>query len=797
MQMKLKILLLSVVCTLMAVCTLYFTSTSVPRSPASVRENSIAKENTSYYQTHVKPIFDNRCVACHACEAAPCQLKLDSYEGVDRGATAAYPKAVKVHEQQQTRIFKDAKTTSGWRKIGFWPVLNRDKNLTAEERLQQSLLYQYVVQGKKQYTSGALEEKAPRAFKECVQDINQFHKDLENPENQNRGMPFGAPALSAAEIKIIENWVAMGSPGPTQEEQHALKTASNRNSIDQWETFLNGTDNRSAWTAKYLYEHLFLAHFHFDDNPGEFFELQRSYPGAPYGSSDEIVTKFPFNDPKQPFVYRFNKVHSTIAHKVHIVYKVNKATLDRLKELFLGTSWGKKEISPISFSEINPFYNFAQIPAKIRYLFMIENSRLIMDFFTRGPVCSGGSRATWVIQDHSWAFFEHPEFDISVTDPQYYDLVKDKLVIPTMDYKDYLWSHYMSRTEQYEKIHAELVAKHFPEGRSLKHIWDGEGTNPNAMLTLYRHAGYSVSVHHGQIGQVPKTFGLMNYATFERIYYDLVAGFNIYGSLKHKINSRLMITQLRRELEDNYLSFLPEKLRRTERKKWYTDKKEERKTYHFVNNKTNIQIKNTDDAAGELATQIISERLNEKTSGPIDVINGHARLGTSATTTSSISDAKSLSANLTLISGVKGGFPQHFPETSYFAFKQADGTTLYYTVIRNRAHFSVHYLFGEEKLIDEEGTTLNILKDFPLSFPVQFFSIDMADAQSFIEQIHNISSLEDYQQLEKKYGIAKGDARFWPYYDHLNQHIMKLDPVNGGVLDINRYGLHHFPEYKF
>jgi hypothetical protein len=609
-------------------------------------------------------------------------------------------------------------------------------------------------------------------------------------------MPFGAPALSAAEIQTIEDWIAIGSPGPTAAQQLSLKTATNRKSIDQWEKFLNGADNQSAWTAKYLYEHLFLAHFHFDDNPGEFFELQRVDPNAPQGSIDEIVTKFPFNDPKQKFVYLFTKVYSTIAHKVHIVYKVKSATLARLKDLLLGTSWGKKEITPVSYTEINPFYNFAQIPAKIRYLFMIENSRLIMDFFTRGPVCSGGSKATWVVQDHSWAFFEHPDYDVSVNVPNYFDLVKDKLVIPTMDYKDHLWGHYMGRTEKFEKNHADLVAKQFPEGRSLKHIWDGEGSNPNAMLTIYRHAGYSVSVHHGQVGEIPKTFGLINYATFERIYYDLVAGFNIYGSLKHKINSRLMITQLRRELEDNYLSLLPEKLRRTERKKWYTDKKEERKTYHFVNSKTDVQIQDTDNAASELATQIINDRLNEKTAGPIDPINGHARLGTSTTTTSAITDAKSLSANLRFISGVRGGFSQYFPEISYFGFNQTDGAIHYYTVIRNRAHHSVHYLFGEEKLIDEEGTTLNILKDFPLSFPVQFYTIEMADAQAFIEQIHNISSQEDYQQFEKKYGIPKGDIRFWPYYDHLNAHIMKLDPVNGGVLDINRYGLHHFPDYK-
>ena len=38
------------------------------------------------YIEDVKPVLDNRCVVCHACYDAPCQLKLSSAEGIDRGA---------------------------------------------------------------------------------------------------------------------------------------------------------------------------------------------------------------------------------------------------------------------------------------------------------------------------------------------------------------------------------------------------------------------------------------------------------------------------------------------------------------------------------------------------------------------------------------------------------------------------------------------------------------------------------------------------------------------------------------
>ena len=39
------------------------------------------------YTARIQPIFDNRCVACHSCYNAPCQLNLQNYSGLTRGAT--------------------------------------------------------------------------------------------------------------------------------------------------------------------------------------------------------------------------------------------------------------------------------------------------------------------------------------------------------------------------------------------------------------------------------------------------------------------------------------------------------------------------------------------------------------------------------------------------------------------------------------------------------------------------------------------------------------------------------------
>ena len=40
----------------------------------------------SSYSQDIQPIFTQKCVACHACYDAPCQLNLGSGEGLARGA---------------------------------------------------------------------------------------------------------------------------------------------------------------------------------------------------------------------------------------------------------------------------------------------------------------------------------------------------------------------------------------------------------------------------------------------------------------------------------------------------------------------------------------------------------------------------------------------------------------------------------------------------------------------------------------------------------------------------------------
>ena len=78
---------------------------------------------TVSFLANVKPILDRRCVVCHSCYNAPCQLKLSSYEGLDRGGSKAVVyKGSRLRAQDPTRLFIDAHSTAEWRAEGFHSV---------------------------------------------------------------------------------------------------------------------------------------------------------------------------------------------------------------------------------------------------------------------------------------------------------------------------------------------------------------------------------------------------------------------------------------------------------------------------------------------------------------------------------------------------------------------------------------------------------------------------------------------------------------------------------------------------
>ena len=101
-------------------------------------------ESAKHFQNTIKPIVESRCVVCHGCFDAPCQLKLETTVGLNRGASK-----VKVYDGARLKTiqptsFVNNQTNMGyWRDQGFFPVLN-ERQQTPQANLDSSVFYQML-----------------------------------------------------------------------------------------------------------------------------------------------------------------------------------------------------------------------------------------------------------------------------------------------------------------------------------------------------------------------------------------------------------------------------------------------------------------------------------------------------------------------------------------------------------------------------------------------------------------------------------------------------------------------------
>ncbi|MBP8264341.1 MAG: fatty acid cis/trans isomerase, partial [Pseudomonas sp.] len=500
------------------------------------------------YSRDVQPIFTAKCVACHACYDAPCQLNLGSGEGVQRGANKlpVYDGG-RTDEQAPTRLFLDAHSEAAWRRKDFYSVLNAQGS-------QAALMARMLELGHAKPL--AANAKLPAELELGIARKNQCALPEEfasyAAKRPAEGMPFAVTGLEPQEYQTLQAWLAAGAPV----DQQALQpSASEAGQIVEWEALLNANGARASLVSRWLYEHLFIAHLYFaGGEPGHFFQLVRSR--TPSGQPiDPIATRRPNDDPGNTFYYRLSPVQGVIVHKTHITYGLSAQKLARVNELFFSGNWTVDAVPGYGPQRrANPFETFAAIPAQARYQFMLDNAEYFVRTFIRGPVCRG-QIATDVIRDQFWALFQAPEQDLFITDADFREEATPLLAIPgqvaQLRNLPLVWGDYKDLRNQYEALRNEAYAD--APAPDWSSIWTG---NDNALLSVFRHYD-SAAVEKGLIGAVPQTLWLLDYPLFERAYYQLVVNFDVFGNVSHQAQTRMYFDLIRNGAEQNFLRLMP------------------------------------------------------------------------------------------------------------------------------------------------------------------------------------------------------------------------------------------------
>ena len=226
-----------------------------------------------------------------------------------------------------------------------------------------------------------------------------------------------------------------------------------------------------------------------------------------------------------------------------------------------------------------------------RYRFLLDEAQFFIMNFIKGPVCRG-QMAVDVIEDQFWVVFVDPTANTEAIRGDVLLRQAERLTLPAEAGSDAgllgPWLMMAREQRRFLQTKSQVLQQSFDSGTArldLSLIWDGEGRNRNAALTIFRHFD-SASVVQGFVGAPPKTAWVIDYPLFERIYYLLVAGYDVYGNVGHQLNSRLYMDFMRMEGELNFLILLPQRVRESTALFWYRGATGEAREYVYGKNAT-------------------------------------------------------------------------------------------------------------------------------------------------------------------------------------------------------------------
>ena len=729
------------------------------------------------YSRDIQPIFTAKCVACHACYDAPCQLNLGSAEGVLRGASKqpVYD-GTRTRAQATTRLFFDAQGEAAWRARGFYSVLDgqaalvarmlelgRDNPLTPNAKLPADL-----------DLSIGRDNQCP-----APEEFDAYAKKF-----AHAGMPFAVSGLSDAEYATLQRWLEQGG---VVEEQALQPSAAERQQIAEWEALLNAPGARESLVNRWLFEHLFLAHLYFEGGePGHFFQLVRSR--TPSGQPiDPIATRRPNDDPGMHFHYRLWPIQGVIVHKTHITYPLSAKKLARVRELFYASDWTVDALPGYGAQHrSNPFETFAAIPAEARYQFMLDNAEYFVRTFIRGPVCRG-QIATDVIRDNFWALFQDPRHDLYLTDAEYRAEATPLLAMPGQfdEIGDLLglWRSYRDKRNQYEELRRDAYAEAPPP--SWSHLWAG---NDNALLSIYRHHD-SAMVTKGLIGAVPQTLWLLDFPLLERTYYQLVVNFDVFGNVSHQAQTRLYFDLIRNGAELNFLRLMPPQARQAYLDDWYQNSGKLKMWLDYaeadLDSPTALRLP-PQGAKGAFAEALLA-RYGSLNAGP-DPIN-RCR-GADCHRPGLVAELEDAEQALSRLTGRPAGglrVIEQLPEATLLRVELADGRREVYSLLRNRAHSNVAFMMGESLRYQPALDTLTVYPGVLTSYPNFIFSLPAAEVPAFVAALEQARDSAAFEQVVMRWGIRRSHPEFWRHFHDLTAYIRETEPAEAAVLDMNRY----------
>jgi hypothetical protein len=730
------------------------------------------------FRDDVRPVLESRCVVCHGCYDAPCQLKLGAWEGVARGASKALVyDATRFTEAPPSRLFVDAQKPSQWRQKDFFAVLN-ERTPSPENNLAASVLYRSLVlkQAHPLPADKVLSSEFDFSLERAQSCPNLGEYDAYERHHPLGGMPYGLPGLNERELGVLTRWLAAGSP----DDDPLPVPAGVTRQVDDWERFLNGGSRKEQLMSRYLYEHLFLGHLVFeDDAQRSSFRVIRS-AAAPGTPALPLASRRPYDDPGVLRVYyRLVPERETVLAKTHMPYLLSPARMAKFRGWFLDADYRVDTLPSYELEQAsNPFITFAAIPPDSRYRFMLDEAEFFIMNFIKGPVCRG-QMALDVIEDRFWVYFMDPKASADEAFAELLARQADDLRLPAASGSNstvlLAWRELAKRETRSLAAKATFIDQRYGGAHKadLTQIWDGDGRNPNAALTVFRHFD-SASVVKGLVGEMPKTAWVIGYPLFERIYYLLVSGYDPYGNVGHQLTSRLYMDFMRMEGESNFLMFLPKASRGAVRDFWYRGARDDVKSY-VDGDKSRIDVESGITYRSKDPQRELLDLLNQRLAPVLE-----RRFALAGVPDAALRDA------LQRLAALRGASLSWLPEMVVLRVDDATRAPRYFSLLRDTGHNNVSTLLREGGALLPDENTLTVVPGFIGAYPNAIFRASLAELPALTAAIRTLASEADYRALADRFVIRRTSPAFWAASDALAAAYRQWSPLEAGLFDYNR-----------
>jgi hypothetical protein len=686
---------------------------------------------------------------------------------------------------EPTFVWNSPNTLADWREMGFFSVIEGGRD---------------SIMGKMLALGHANPVKPNERFPDDIK-IDQLERENYLPNKYEidgyaeqypqEGMPLAVSGLTEEEYAATMSWLENGAPIDYEAPQ---PSANELAQIRKWEDFLNATDKRSRLVARYVFEHLFLVNFLFEDrNDANSFILVRSK--TPTGKDTvPVYQHLPNGEVDGEFYYRFMLLDLTDCVKnTRLQLLASDEKLDRWKNIFFEEDWSVDQLPGYTDAErFNPLGTFSAIPPKARWKFALDTTWLTSGSIVHGPSCHG-NQAVGTVQEHWWILHESPETSLYVNDPEYRAEI-DPLVALQHN-PDNLLDAFLMQGEYLER-RKEAVKRAFARAKETNHrarltdIWRGEDPDDTPLLTNIRHDdnGYTVEGSFAA-GDFPKTVWVLDLPILEHGIYSAYVNYDVFEDTMSQIFASRQIFGLSRvSSELNFLRFLPRNARRPLFDSWYRGPLADAVTPDLVprlqpDDDVPTDIKyTTDDPKREFLEKVLDylgTRVNAD--DPINRPQPGDDADRVVTALRSIVEASKQQKP------TWRRFKTMVPQSVFLVIERSDQEPAIYTMIHERDYATKGFISMALQEDIPSKAKVMILEGAYTAYPNFVFRIDEDEIEQFASTLIDADTQEKFTAVVERWGIRRSSPDFWPVLNSVTAYVKRTNPRKAGTFDVNRY----------